>query len=1034
MISWAVRRPAAVGAFALALILAGGFAFARLPLATKTTVELPKLQIQASWFGASAELIETYVTAPIEEAVQGVRGVHKVSSESNENDASLTVELEPDADVQLTRLGILERLEVLRSDFPAGVSQPSVSNYVPDELEEKPLLIYTVSGPYTPGALRRMVQERVEPQVSAVPGVAGVQSYGGAQIGIAVTYDAARARQMGVTPAALSDALRHSRLVQALGSEQQGPNVLRVVLDDEPGQLSDLGNLPVIGAGGQVYPLSQLADIRPEEDANGTFYRIDGFPAVSLMISRLPGADAIRTAAAVRRQLDALATTLPVGVHLAVQTDESKDLSKQLRDLVLRGAIAFGAVMLVLALALRNARAVTLVMLSAAVAIAGTALGLYLLHVPANLLTLAGLGMGIGILVQNGLVVVERLRSAPDTPEGRAEAGRRIMPAVLGATLTTAVVLFPFLYLQGNARAAFMPFAAAFALALAWSVVSSLVIVPALGAGHGLHKVGWPRLRRAYRAVVNATVKWRWATLVVAAGLVALAVWGFVKKVPRSSFGNWYGNETTVSAYLSFPHGSDPASLDRGMREFESIVVGQPGVQRAVVRGSSDGAQMTVYFTKEANDGPIPYQVKEDLTQRALLIGGATVSISGRGPGFYSGGGGGSMTERIKILGFSYDGVERVAMDLKRRLQRIPRVGDVDINAGSFFRSEKVYSVVLRPDRAALARYGLTASDLAQAVAREVQGPVGQQRLSVAGEEVPVVLKSVGARDRSLAELRNAIVPNAQDAPVRLGDLAQVDEQQAVGTISREDQQYVRILSYDFRGPSKLAERTHKAFMASISLPPGYSVGDDYFDWSPDQSGKGLWIVFSVGVILVLLSVAMVFDSAWAAAIVFLSLPLALAGVAGGFWALGATFGREAAVGVILVVGLAVNQTILLVDAALEGRRKGKLDRAAVVAAADDRSGMIVLVTLTTLASLIPLAVGTASDSLFGSIALATAGGTVAGTIGAMVVVPAMLGGGMRGSGDAGRTSWRGRASALTARTGIILSAAKDLARRRRNS
>jgi len=140
--------------------------------------------------------------------------------------------------------------------------------------------------------------------------------------------------------------------------------------------------------------------------------------------------------------------------------------------------------------ALRNAKSIVLVLGSAAVAIAGTALGLYLMDIPANLLTLAGLGMGIGILVQNGLIVVERLRRAPDTVDGRAEAGRRILPALVGATLTTAVVLMPFLYLQGNARAAFMPFAAAFTLALGCSVISAVVMIPAVGAGHGEACVG----------------------------------------------------------------------------------------------------------------------------------------------------------------------------------------------------------------------------------------------------------------------------------------------------------------------------------------------------------------------------------------------------------------------------------------------------------------------------------------------------------------------------------------------------------------
>jgi HAE1 family hydrophobic/amphiphilic exporter-1 len=185
--------------------------------------------------------------------------------------------------------------------------------------------------------------------------------------------------------------------------------------------------------------------------------------------------------------------------------------------------------------------------------------------------------------------------------------------------------------------------------------------------------------------------------------------------------------------------------------------------------------------------------------------------------------------------------------------------------------------------------------------------------------------------------------------------------------------------------------------MKSISVPAGYSVGDDAFGWVSDDSTKGLWLVFGIGVVLVVLAVAMVFDSVWAAAIVFASLPLALAGVVAAFWIAGAAFSREAAVGVILVIGLSVNQAILLVDAALERRRSAsgrtyrKLAVADVVAAAEERSGMIVLVTFTTLASLIPLAVGTDESSLFGAIALATTGGTITGTIGAMLVVPALV-------------------------------------------
>jgi multidrug efflux pump subunit AcrB len=1021
MIRWAAHRPAVIWAVCFSLILAGGVAFTRLPLATRTTVELPRLQIFSGWPGVSAELMEMYVTSPIESAIQPVRGVKKTSSESSEGSAMITVELEPGTDVQMARLAIHERLEAIRGDFPPGVSPPQVSNYVPDDLQEQPLLRYTMAGPYTPGALLKIAEEVAEPRLQAVEGVSDVRSYGGAEPGITVAYDGSRLRQLGISPTAIRTAVQNARVVQALGEQQEGATESAVVVRDEPDKLQDLEQLPIVGPGGQVFQLGELATVRPSEDNRGQFYRLNGETAVALRISRLPGADAIKTAARVRAEAATISRLLPTGVEMTLESDESVDLAKQLDELVLRGGIAFAAVMLVLAISLRNAKSVALVMGSAAVAIAGTSLGLYLLHIPANLLTLAGLGMGVGILVQNGLVVVERLRTAPDTPDGRAEAGRRITPAVIGATLTTAVVLFPFLYLQGNARAAFIPFAAAFALALGWSVLSALIMVPALGSGHGMHKAGWPRLRHIYGKAIGLLVRWRWITLGLTAIGIGVLTWGFVKKVPKSSWSFGGFQRTTLTAGLSFPKGSDPASLDRGMREFEAIVVGVPGVDEVETQGSPEGANMTVVFEKEAGLGPLPYELYEKLTQRALLIGGAVVSVQPpQGPGYYGGSSGGGVSSyRIKLLGYSYDGVEQLATDLKRRLERIPRVRNVDINAGSFWRQERTVSVVLDPDRAALARYGVTAGDFASAVARELAGGATAMKLQVGEEELPVSVQRAGAESRSLEDLRQAIVPSPSGSPVRIRDLATVTEQAGLSTVSREDQQYLRIVSYEFRGPPKLAERTHKAFMASISVPPGYSAGDQEFSWAPDDSAKGLWLVFGIGVVLVILSVALVFDSVWAAAMIFLSLPVALGGVVVAFWVTGNAFTREAAVGVILVVGHAVNQAILLVDALLETRRAGKregrktgerirLTIAQVVKAAEDRSGMIVIVTLSTLASLLPLAIDTDADSLFGAIALAAAGGMIAGTLSAMFVVPAMAMVG--GKGDrADRTGWMGR-------------------------
>lgn len=1003
MIRWAASRPAVIWATSIVILLGGIVSFSRLALATRTTVELPRLQVASSWNGASAELIEMYVASPIESAIQGVRGVRRTSSRSQEGTAQITAELDPKADVQLARLSILERLEILVPEFPPGVSRPTVRNYVPTELQEPTLFTLTVTGPYTSGSLQKLADDQLAPRLSAVQGVAGVTPFGGPEISVSLAYDGQLMRQLGVSPAAFSQAVADARWVQALGDEQRGSSELQVSLRDQPGALEELEALPVRGRGGRVFRLGELATVRPEEDAQGRFNRIDGQPAISIDITRQPTADAIKTAAALRATIADIRRTLPPQVTINIVRDESDELADQLNNLLLRGAIAFAAVILVIAVMLRDVRAVALVMGSAAVSIAGTAFGLYVFDIPANMLTLAGLAMGIGILVQNGLVVTERLGTVADTREARAEVAGRIMPAVVGATLTTAVVLFPFLYLQGNARAAFMPFAAAFTMALGWSVLSSVVMIPALASGHRIHESGWPRARRLYARMLMPAIRFRWVTLFLTAVALGGLSWVFVKKIPRFAFGGYgFGQRTTLGAFISFPQGSDPETLDRAMREMEQIAVGRTGVEQVRVQSYGSGrAQMVVTFTREHELTAIPLEMEEQLTQRAVFIGGASVSVRGQGPGFSSGyGSAGMASYRIRVLGYSFSGVEQMALDIKERLERIPRVRNVDVSSASGFSRERAFGVAIEPDRAALARFGLTARDLSTAIGREVRGPIGSQRLEIGGEEIPVNVKAMGANTRSLDELRDAMIPTPGGGAVSLGAVSTVNEVELLSAIDREDQQYMRTVAYEFRGPNRLAQRTHDAFMKSIAPPAGYKVEEAGFGFfNPDNSEQGLWLVFGIGVALVILAVALVFDSIWATTIIFLSLPVALGGVITAFWVMDAAFTREAAVGVILVIGLAVNQAILVTDAGLQRRRMrlaagAKSLRMApreALRAAMDRAGMVILVTLTSMASLIPLAVGTSTQDIFGAIALATAGGTIAGTFGAMFVVPALL-------------------------------------------
>jgi multidrug efflux pump subunit AcrB len=197
---------------------------------------------------------------------------------------------------------------------------------------------------------------------------------GGTEMGVTVSYDPALLRRLGMSPDRLGEALREARFVRALGQERHGASERAVSVRDQPNAIEQLQELPVVGPAGRVFRLAELASVRPDEDSRGFFFRIDGQPAIALAVSRLAGADAIQTAARLRAAANEVESRLPPRVRIQVVSDDSTQLSKELRDLLIRGAIAFAAVLLVVAVLLRDARAVALVMGSAALAVAGTAL------------------------------------------------------------------------------------------------------------------------------------------------------------------------------------------------------------------------------------------------------------------------------------------------------------------------------------------------------------------------------------------------------------------------------------------------------------------------------------------------------------------------------------------------------------------------------------------------------------------------------------------------------------------------------------
>ncbi|MGH7570587.1 MAG: efflux RND transporter permease subunit [Gemmatimonadota bacterium] len=1012
----AIRRPVATVMVFGCLTALGVASAGRMPLELLPDVEFPRLEVQTFWPGASPEQVEAFLTSPIEAAAQEVHGVRSVSSTSYPQRSAVTVEFASGTDMEFARLELGERLAALGPELPAGAFTPEVQPWVPDEFAEgsQALLIYTLAAPGVLGALREFAEDEMAPELAAVPGVGAVRVAGGADRELQVRLDPAQTAAFGLTPDDVRQALAGLNVTGTGGALRRNGLEYTIAIEDRAQGVPDVESLVLEPATPRrpAVRLGEVASVALTYADPPGLHRVDGVPAVSIYLFRQPGSNAIGVADRVRERLEELSGTLPAGYRVIEDYDGSEKIREQLSDLGNRALLSAALVLLVLLIAFRRWRPAFLLFGTIAASVLVTLNLMALGGLSLNLLTLAGLAMGIGLIDDNGIVVLESIEARRDAHVGT----RQVVQPILAATLTNVIVFVPFLYLQGELRAYYVPFAVTVGLALLVSLAAGFTLIPALHArlrrpapasaqpgaepleaATRAARLGALRARDLYRDAVTWTVRHPWPTVGAAFLFLAGSVWLFVEKVPRGRTWAGWGEETYLSVQITMPRGAELDRTDEIARRVEARLVEIPEVDRFVTRVRPEHASIRVTFPESLKTTWAPLAVKERLVAYSHTFGGAEVRVWGFGPSFY-GAGGGPPSYSLELKGYDYKELERMAVDLAARLERFPRIRDVDADAaGHWFERDKQTELVLGPDRDRLAAYGLTADGLLGRISAYTRGQLTRDVATVAGEEVDLSLKIEGAEQSDVGSLMDLIVTTDKGAPVRVADVATIDERRTLGRIVREDQQYQRIVAYEFRGPRKLGDLVRDAVVQATVLPAGYALDPERSFWEYEEGERAeLALVVALALLLVYLVTAALFESLKAPLVVLAAVPLALIGVFLLYFYLGETFTREAWIGVIMMSGIVVNNAILVVD------RIGALRRgadgpalpleAAAVRGTLDRVRPILMTTGTTVLGLLPLVLFTepGTESLWRALALATMGGLVASTLLVLLTIPAL--------------------------------------------
>ena len=997
-----IDRPVATAMVFLALLATGVYSFLNTPIELMPKQDFPKVDIVTSWGGVPPEVVQTQVTAPLEEACATIKGITKMTSTSQIGLSLITLEFDPKTNMEFAQLALREELTKARPLLPPRV-RAVLRPYVPEDLRERPFLQYTVSGSYGLQELQELVKEKLEIGLGSVRGVSRVEVAGGSEPEIRVVLDEDKIAAFNLHPYTVNAAIGARLGTYPTGRVRRGNQEFLFKFADRIDSIAELEETIVAHSGENPILVKDVAKVEVTYADIRAINRINGQPTVSLTVLKERGGNTLRVARDVKGKLEELKGELPPGLVFENVDDESVEIRKNLNDLYLLAGLITAIVFIMVFVVLRRLRPSLLILSSIAFSIVITFNLIYAFKISLNMLTLGALALGFGMFVDNSIVVFEnilRLRERGMEPRDAASQGpREVFVAVLAATLTTIAVFFSFPFFQGKLKEFYLPLAIVIASAMAASLFVSFTLIPALSPkliekrkGRSSEERRSPRFEKALAFFLRHPVE---VMLVVAALLFGSYKW-FRAEVSFGRWGSWYSKEY-LYVRVGMPPGTDIARTDETIRAFEEKVLAQDYEKKLNVYIYPENAQALISFPPEIERSYRPYALKEELIQLAAQFAGIDIGVSGFDPQYYSSsmGAGIYYSSRIKFYGYNLKKLKEITADLERTLRRNPRIKEVRTVSSRFgwWRGD-TFEDILKIDKAALKRYDVDPAYLYFSLQTMIQGTFGQPaRIRTGGKDVVVSVKFPDVSTLDMRGLREALIQTRGGEYLRLGEIAAFEEAPIPGSIDRENQQFQQTIMWEFRGPSKAEERYRKGIFESLHLPPGFSATLDETWFVTEEEQKQINFAIAVALVIIFMILAALYESFVTPFFVLLAVPLSLIGVFVAFVVAKAPFDPTAYIGVILLAGIVVNNAILLVDHISLRRRQGLELREAIIRGTRDRLRPIFMTTATTVFGMLPLLlIGAEANKrqIWSSLALCTVGGLTTSTLLILIVIPVL--------------------------------------------
>lgn len=993
-----VERPIATVVLLVSLMVLGIYSFINVPIELAPKAQYPRMQIIATWSGIPPEMMLTHVTAPLEERAVGIKGVIKISSSSRIGVSIIDLDFDPKINMEFASLALREKMDEVKDALPREVIL-NLSTYVPPQFAVNPFLSYNISGDYSLDTLREIVKDKIELGLGSIQGVSSIDVTGGADPEIRILLDDQKVKALNIHPYLIySQISNRSRLFET-GVVKKGEQEYIFKVTDPIIDLRDLKETIVDFSGDNPIKLKDIAKVEQTYGAVNFINRINGQPTIRLTVRKEPGSGTPKVSKAVKEKLESLKKELPKDLIFRTIDDESADIQNSLNELYLLVGIIITVIFVLIFISLRSFKPSLLVLSSIFFSVCITFNLIYLFKISINMLTLGGLTLGFGLFVDNAIVVFEnvlRLREKGISPVNAAIQGsKEVFLPVLAGTLTTVCVFFSFAYFQGRLKLYYLPVAIVMVIALMTSLFVSFSLIPALSPNlmKKPRKAPKERLRDIYEKFLRFAIRHPIEILLIIAAIFFASYRWFKSEVSTNEFFNWsIQQELRVS--ISMPQGTPIEIYDEVISQFEDKVLENSYEKEMNTRVSSSRAYIQIKFPPEIEFSYRPYLLKEELIQLATNFAGLNISIGGFDPqGYYSSVGGSTyLGSRIIFFGYNLKKLKEIGRELEITLKQNPRIKVVRGSPSrSYYSRQDSFEFVLKIDRELMRKYDIDPPYLYSYISTLLTG-TRNTSIKVGGVERNISIEFPEAALMDVKTLQDALIQTRRGEYFRLGEITFLEEKIIAGSIDREDQQYRFTVSWEFRGPYKAANRYEEALYNNLELPPGFTAVLEDAGRFMTQEEKGQ---ISVAIILSLFIIFMILASLYESLIqpffILCAVPLALIGVFIAFVLADFPFDASAYIGVILLGGIVVNNSILLVDHINLKRKQGVPFLEAVLKGSRERIRPILMTTSTTVLGMLPLVLiqmEVERRKIWSTLALTTVGGLISSTFFILIVIP----------------------------------------------